>query len=136
MSTNASIAVQHADGSYDQIYLHWDGDKAGKTLRTHYTTQEKVEQLIALGDLSSLGPAIGEKHDFGVYDPAVCTAYGRDRGEKNTEAQHFRNFDELQREGDEQQYNYLFIDGEWYVCNHSISFDKLLPIGGIKEVRV
>ena len=71
------------------IYCHYDGypEGVGRTLVNHYYSPFKVEQLIALGDLSALGEEIGEKHDFMSHvseHPKWCLAYMRDRGERGT----------------------------------------------------
>lgn len=57
MSTNAMIYAKQADGKVKGIYLHWDGYPAwaGKHLLQGYNTKEKVNELVSLGDLSSLG---------------------------------------------------------------------------------
>ena len=66
MATRSTIALEYADGTVDQIYCHWDGylENNGKILVEHYMDPFKVQQLMALGDISSLGPNIGEKHSF------------------------------------------------------------------------
>ena len=66
MATRSTIALEYADGTVDQIYCHWDGylDNNGNILREHYMDPFKVQRLMDLGDLSSLGPNIGAKHDF------------------------------------------------------------------------
>jgi hypothetical protein len=78
------------------IYCHWDGylEHNGAILNEHYVSSPKVNNLIALGDLSSLRAEIGEKHAFSQFDlpkdeveafklltENMCTFYGRDRGE-------------------------------------------------------
>ena len=82
MGTRSDIIVHRADGLWHRIYCHWDGylKHNGMILFNHYTGQEKVEQLIALGNLSSLGPEIGRKHSFEARGKTMCTAYIRDRG--------------------------------------------------------
>jgi hypothetical protein len=85
---------------------------------------------VALGDLSSLGPVIGEKHPFSphgspedsvAYDAAKkagwCTFYGRDRGETGTEWQVAHNFEQFydQCDGCGAEYYYIMKDGVWYV---------------------
>jgi hypothetical protein len=108
------IGILNNDKSITGIYLHFDGftHNAGKILREHYTTVEKVEALMTLGDLSILGPEIGEKQDFeGERNRDWCLAYGRDRGEPDTDAQTFNNLaDYCYRE-----YNYVF-DGKTWLC--------------------
>ncbi len=126
MSTNATINVVNGAGNVDSIYLHWDGDSAGATLVEHYDTIEKATQLIKLGNLSSLGAEIGRKHDFdGPYIPEVCTAYGRDRGERSQQAERFDNKAEFLEDGDVQQYNYLFENGKWTVSEYDRGFNSL-----------
>jgi hypothetical protein len=107
MGTRSDIIVQRADGKWHRIYVHWDGylSHNGKILFDHYTSQEQVEKLVALGDLSILGSRTGSKHPFeapsrylpggdslksnpayDAYDKkyhGMCLAYGRDRGEKD-----------------------------------------------------
>lgn len=72
------------------IYCHYDGhlDHNGRILVDHYNTPEKVDQLLELGNLSVLGPEIGEKQDFNSHqnNKNYCLAFGRDRGEKKQEA--------------------------------------------------
>jgi len=54
----------------------------GRILLDHYQDEDKIDTLLSLGALSSLGPEIGEQHDF--EDKARsewCMAYCRDRGE-------------------------------------------------------
>ena len=125
MSTNATIANQIADDDIRIIYLHWDGDSAGETLVRHYSDPAKVAELIKLGDLSSLGPEIGEQHDFNSRDRTVCTAYGRDRGESDTEALRFSSLEELERRGPVEQYNYIFKDGKWHSYKTNYELEEM-----------
>ena len=55
----------------ESIYCHFDGypEGVGQTLLDHWTTLAKVNRLIKLGDLSSLGSEIGKKHDFDTHLP-------------------------------------------------------------------
>lgn len=86
MSTNAHIAILK-DGKYTYIYSHWDGypEHVGKILYENYNTTEKIEELIALGDISSLGPRLkpndDEAHSFDNPIRDITIAYHRDRGE-------------------------------------------------------
>lgn len=130
MSTNATIAIQRKDGTRTAIYLHWDGyiEAAGATLQLAYNTAEKVEELLKLGDLSSLGyytEPTDETHDFENPQPHICVAYHRDRGEA------FRQSES------KQQYNYIFdeYDACWYVEKETYMHDtnamKLLFINTV-----
>jgi hypothetical protein len=88
MSTRSAIIIENQDGTAEGIYCHSDGylDHQKPILLGHYGNEEKVRELIALGDISVLGEDIGEQQDFNQYTPGVVLAYGRDRGEKGTEA--------------------------------------------------
>ena len=84
MSTPSLIGKLNPDGTVTSIYCHWDGHpwSTGNTLATHYTTEAKINALLALGNLSALNEEIGEKHDFGRHfeeHKNWCLAYGRDR---------------------------------------------------------
>jgi hypothetical protein len=105
MGTRSTIIAKLSTGQTKRIYVHWDGypDHNGRILLEHYQDQTKIDQLIELGDLSSLAEEIGEKHAFNApprfvegsntkISPAYeahsrqCLAYGRDRGEEDTKA--------------------------------------------------
>lgn len=72
MSTRSRIAIEKQDGTVESIYCHFDGylSNNGEILQNHYSTKEKMEKLIELGDISSLGNT-----------PEATVAYHRDRGE-------------------------------------------------------
>ena len=96
MSTRSLIGLMSPSGKVRYIYCHFDGyiEGVGKTLLQHWSNPNKVEALIALGDISVLGEEIGEKHDFDwMLDASLTPAeiavdprskgvlsYGRDRG--------------------------------------------------------
>ena len=127
MGTRSRIAVMHGDVC-KSVYCHWDGylEHNGAILQQHYDSG-KANQLVALGDLSSLRPEIGEKHAFSKLDPIGnevrehnedwCTFYGRDRGEKGTEWQVAHTFAEFLQQADDcaAEYYYVMRDGIWYV---------------------
>jgi hypothetical protein len=83
MSTNCFISKKMDNGKYKYIYCHWDGypEYVGEMLKKNYTDPKKVDRLIALGDISSLGKIIGHKHGFNTRGVKSTTAYHRDRGE-------------------------------------------------------
>lgn len=118
MGTRSSIAMEHPDGSITSIYCHSDGyiSHNGKILFESYG-QEKLTQLLALGDISSLGPNIGEKHDFDNPPRDDVNAYGRDRGETGTDIEPLTSDSRrkwLKETG--QEYNYLLDKhGVWWV---------------------
>ena len=61
MATRSTIAKEFEDGTIKQVYCHWDGyfDGVGTTLLKHYTNNEKLDQLLELGDISRLGSGLG-----------------------------------------------------------------------------
>ena len=128
MGTRSRIGVMHGD-KVKSVYCHWDGylENNGAILQEHYDST-KANNLVALGDLSSLRPEIGEKHAFSrletpmdeeAYDKLygnMTTFYGRDRDEENTGwavAHTFEEFlDQVHNCGGE--YYYIMKDGVWY----------------------
>jgi len=89
MGTMCVIAAKCKDG-YKAISVHFDGylEHAGALLVRNYNTEAKVKKLIALGDLSSLGPSIGHQFDnnddvmHAALSDIQCIAYHRDGGRK------------------------------------------------------
>lgn len=83
MSTRSFIGKLNSDCSITGVYCHFDGypDGVGATLKEHYQNPQKVDALLALGDISSLGSELGEKHRFESPTPGWTVAYHRDRGE-------------------------------------------------------
>ena len=142
MSTCSNIGIINADGSVTAIYCHSDGypPGVGNTLLNNYNTEDKVRELLKLGDLSVLGTVIGEKHDFdwgGEYgfdwdkrrsDPRykMCLAYGRDRGEKGTKARKYKTVKEACEELD-NDYAYLFsvAENRWTFRDYKGPFKPL-----------
>lgn len=129
MGTRSRIGVMHGD-NVKSVYCHWDGylEHNGEILLKHYDSA-KANQLVALGDLSSLRANIGEKHAFSQFGlPAeeveafkaltedMCTFYGRDRGEKGTEWKVAVNFETFLEQCDNcgAEYYYIMKDGVWY----------------------
>lgn len=151
MGTRSDIIVECGDDKFRRIYCHWDGylGHNGKILFDHYTTQEKVEALVALGDLSSLKADIGVKHPFeappsgpkrDVFEKKygnMCTAYGRDRKEKMTEIVG----DTLQAvwpaEDTWTEFTYVWRkEGKWFVCSADAGTQALVDLGDALLGRV
>ena len=129
MGTRSRIAVMHGTVC-KSVYCHWDGYLAfnGRLLQANYDSS-KANQLVALGDLSSLRANIGEKHAFSKFElPAeeqdafelatedMCTCYGRDRGETGTEYKVDHTFEQFldRTEGCGAEYYYVMENGQWY----------------------
>ena len=146
MGTRSRIGVMHGD-NVKSVYCHWDGylEHNGAILQEHYDSV-KANQLVALGDLSSLKPEIGIQHAFGYHGTEIsaedyetqfgnmCTFYGRDRGEKGTEWKTHTNFVDFfaEVEGSWGEWYYVMRDGVWYVGNcHKTDeqfYQKLVPL--------
>lgn len=151
MGTRSRIAVMHGTVC-KSVYCHWDGylENNGRILQEHYDST-KANQLVALGDLSSLRPNIGEKHAFSQFDLTPeqreqyeldhgdsCTFYGRDRGETGCEWQVAHTFEEFleQADGCGAEFYYVMRDGVWYVGNFYSStalYKTLTPLAQALE---
>ena len=122
MATRSTIAIERADGTVARIYCHWDGypEGVGATLKQHYTTPEKIEALIALGAVSSLDASIEcpEGHNFNNRVDGCTIFYGRDRGDKNCEAEILHSY-QMYLNGEMQEYNYIFRNGAWEYLTES-----------------
>jgi len=118
MATRSFIGKLLVDSSITGIYCHFDGypEGVGATLKDHYMDPVKVDSLLALGSISSLGAEIGEQHEFEDRSRDCVTAYHRDRGEVFEPPTVYRNIDELRRNAFDElgvEYAYVFVNGEW-----------------------
>jgi hypothetical protein len=135
MGTRSGIGIENPNtGVIKGIYCHWDGylEHNGAILNEHYATSPKVNNLIALGDLSSLRAEIGDKHAFSQFDlpkdeveafklltENMCTFYGRDRGETNVSYKRYETRKDFVN-GIDGEYFYLFVydtdqqGGKWF----------------------
>lgn len=119
MSTRSNIGIENSDDTITAIYCHFDGyvKGVGKTLYEHYNTIDKVNELIALGDISSLGERINPigKHSFDNREKGTTVAYHRDRGE-DFHQYHFKDIQDYVETTDfDIDYLYLYKDNEWNV---------------------
>jgi hypothetical protein len=132
MGTRSRIGVMHGDVC-KSVYCHWDGylEHNGKILQESYDSA-KANNLVALGDLSSLRANIGEAHAFSQFElPAdqveafktltedMCTFYGRDRGETGSEFKSDLTFEAFFERAEDcgAEWYYIMKDGVWYVGN-------------------
>ena len=129
MGTRSLIAVVHGN-NYKTVYCHWDGylSHNGRILQEHYDSP-KANNLIALGNISSLTLNIGEKHPFSQFDtdmPAkefedkygnMTTFYGRDREEEGQEFVTHTSKESLIEHFNKSwaEFAYIMQDGVWYV---------------------
>jgi len=115
MSTRSLIAKQTKDGRYKAIYCHFDGyvSGVGVTLDANYDTEEKVDELISLGDISAL---------MGTIEKTRGKAYKE--GHQRIYAKH--DLENLQGSGIE--YVYLYVsNGLWNVYDVYGGYWDLLP---------
>ena len=144
MGTRSTIALEYADGTVQQVYCHWDGylEHNGKILAEHYNNPFILRDLIDLGDVSSLRPTVGTKHNFSHFGTALdqkeydalygemTTFYGRDRGEDGVSAKKFKDFADYKANHQYEEYEYILrsVYGEavWFVADHSDEFKPLL----------
>ena len=133
MSTRALIAKELKNGKYKTIYCHNDGypKGVGKTLLTEYNTEEKLDALLNLGDLSILGKQLApdptKPHEHLDWQRDVTLAYGRDIGEKGTEAREY-TYRRLLKASDADYIYVLGKDGAW--LSSKVPQRKRLPFCG------
>lgn len=125
MSTHASISMK-TDRGYKTIYIHHDGylEGVGKTLKKHYISNELVENLLDLGDLSSLGekpiskPELWDRDYPNYYEDSklYCISY-KDRGEKGVDAIYNKSLGEIQSMCYSRYIDYCYIwkNNKWYL---------------------
>ena len=108
MATRSRIRMTLPSGKTRSVYCHFDGypENNGRILKEFYNTTEKVEELLALGALSSLGkkvkPEPGSTHTFNNPQRDVTVAYHRDRGDKL-----------LTGHDDGEEYDYVWDGEKW-----------------------
>jgi hypothetical protein len=155
------IAIQNPyNKTVRAVYCHWSGhlEHNGAILQKHYAASPKVNNLIAMGDLSSLRAEIGDKHAFSQFelkDPeeiaaheklteTQCTFYTRDRGESTP----FKVFSTLAKASDYYDgcgVEYLYVykykksedyqTGEWHYKQEGGRWEKLAPAIGKINVK-
>lgn len=135
MATRSAIGVMHGN-NYKMVYCHWDGylEYNGEMLLKHYDSA-KANHLVALGNISSLKPEIGEKHPFSQFETNMSdteyeekygnmtTFYGRDRDETDQEFKTFDNFVDAVKyyRGSGAEFIYIMRDGEWFVTSGNMT---------------
>ena len=151
MGTRSMIAIQNPHSKdVRAVYCHWDGylEHNGAILAKHYDASPKVNNLIAMGDLSSLGTQIGEAHPFSPHgskedealyehakDQGYCTFYARDRGEADVGFKVFKNLSKACEHYTWSDYYYCFKyskaddyqSGEWFYKQNGGRWKKLAP---------
>lgn len=112
--------------SYRGIYCHYDGylDDVGKNLVENYTNEDIIDELISLGDISSLGK-----------DTLNTMAYHRDYDE-DLNIREYSSPDDILNEG-WMEYAYIWDGEEWNVFSkHSIPLKFTLENKPPKEDNI
>jgi len=130
MATRSRIGIQLKDNSVLSVYHHWDGypEWLGRILNTHYTSRDKVAELIDGGDMSSCwtNERWGGVNEYGGQMKEETTEYGpqyySQRGEDTPPRYDDDIFDFLKKENNEE-YAYVWtVNNEWK-CLDMHSFD-------------
>lgn len=144
MGTRATIAIKYPS-KIKEVYCHWDGypNCLGNTLYHYFDSPAGVEEIMALGDVSSLYPRLhptpGVWHDFSSPQKNVSIFYGRDRGEK---AYHARTYhlpgqeDEFLKNAN-HEFTYVFDveTNKWYFSEASNRF-RVLTHDDVKRIKL
>lgn len=120
MGTRSYIAKQISDDQYLTIFCHYNGypEENGAMLVQHYNTPERVDALLALGDLyylqEKVAPVPGTSHSHDNAQPGVTIAYQRDEGYTGCEAtiQTLEGINDPEPEGIEFTY-FFSLNGQW-----------------------
>ena len=141
MGTRSRIGIQLKDDSILSVYCHYDGYPSfnGKVLREFYNTKEKVSQLINGGDMSCTWTNAGWNNET---LPEMGPLHYTMRGEsiENNAPELSKDHGEyLKMSADsDEEYSYLFADGEW-ICYNTRSWDDAfmekveIPEGSIND---
>lgn len=105
MSTRSRVGIKEKDGTIRSVYIHHDGYVAyvGKILYESYQNADKIEQLINLGDMSSINSEV-EK----------CEPYTKRGEDLNIATDSIASFYQDWASCGEE-YVYLYTDGRWMV---------------------
>ncbi len=121
MATRSTIAVVLPNGSIRSVYVHFDGyiSGVGKTLLSHWNSQELAEKITSIGDMSILGERINPigEHSFDKPELGTCLLYGRDRGKTDSNPITYISLNDYYISNNKEEYNYLFFDNCWHVMD-------------------
>ena len=142
MSTNALIGIEEKDGSVKTIYCHFDGylTWVGRILLESYNTEDRVHELLSLGDISSLGEStepsmavseygfdyVADKRFQALDKPTQnmmkgenhfhVTAYHRDRGEAwdDVKPVTYPSIDQIEK----REFTYVFVPEKGWLVDY------------------
>lgn len=123
--TTKCVIIAKISGKFHAITCTYDGYETGvgSTLRSHYTSIDRISDLIALGDIGVLGERVtpSGKHSFDSPETGTTTAFIRDREADKSQfaARSGVSWQDLATE----LHNYVFVDGAWthYVENSIVT---------------
>jgi hypothetical protein len=133
MSTRSNIGIINRNGTVEMVYCHSDGYPSynGSILLENYSNEEKLRELLALGDLSVLRENIGEQHKFDDYETGSknrwTVAYGRDRGETDVNCRKVRSANSSLKQMEEYLYLWDCKTNSWIFSDHGGGFKPLTP---------
>lgn len=118
MNTHAFIAKKTGADKYKAIFCQFDGylSHAGKILAEHYDTTEKVDALLSLGGIESLGEQLcAAPENADEYESEKYTvAFGRDLGDTSWNTEEM-TLDELINNDIGECYIYIFGGDERWI---------------------
>ena len=117
MGTRSAIGYKLPNGKIRAKYCHWDGyveGGVGQTLQESYQDAVKIGRMVELGDMSTLAAEIDD-----------CVFYGRDRNERDVDAQDYDDFDDFTTSFEGCEYFYVWNGNEWIVSQGNLVFDLL-----------
>ena len=119
MGTRSLIAKQTGPDAYRAIFCQLDGhlESQGAMLLEHFNTAQKVDELLALGDLYVLYPTLepnpSQPHDFENRQKDVTVAFHRDWGMEDMAAKDY-TLEGLDSTDELIEFVFIFNqDGEW-----------------------
>ena len=123
MATRSRIGLELPDGSILSAYAHYDGypEWMGRILRTHYTTKDKVAELIDGGDMSSPWTNCGWNNQTVEQGPLYYSQRGEDCPPRLD-----ADLCDYLLAVNAEEYHYLFRNGEW-VCYEMNPLGNELP---------
>ena len=118
MGTRSIIAKRLEGGTIKAIYCHWDGypEHNGYILNRYYKSEEDIDKLLELGDISSLGATPYDTGDFDSFPERLndsigsyskCVSY-RSRGETGIDARIYKGVREACDRMSDTEYVYVF----------------------------
>ena len=142
MATRSRIGIEQADGTVKSIYCHWDGypKGVGQILVEHYLMRDKVESLMELGSISTLGeqvePTGRVDHTFEMPELGITVAYHRDRGEELDPARVDRSLNDF-LQSDVEEFGYVMTQsGEWMMIDGYRTIRELKNLETILSLRL